>query len=257
MKKVELSPVKQGEFLGVACDFYQDQDGNVYMTREQIGAALGYKNPQKAVDNIHARNKERLDRFSVPLKLRATDGKEYTTIVYVEKGIYEICRLSRQKVAHEFYDWVYEQISTLRKTGGVVVDKDLFIATYCAGLDEGMKALIKGFMAKVEEQQEKIKEMEPIVESWETFVDAKGYITISSAAKSLNIKGIGRNKLFSILRAKKILRKNNEPYQRYVNEGIFVVKNVAKNGVKYTQTMLTGKGLDWLRRKMAEWGYNV
>lgn len=66
------------------------------MTREQIGRALEYSDPQKAIDNIHSRNFDRLDVLSVTLKLRGTDGKMYDTRVYTLRGAMEICRFSRQ-----------------------------------------------------------------------------------------------------------------------------------------------------------------
>ncbi|MNJ25416.1 hypothetical protein D3C77_198610 [compost metagenome] len=112
---MKLRLVKQGEFLGIKCDFWTDKQGEVYMTRKQIGEALKYANPQKAIDNIHERNKERLDRFSVTLKLRATDEKDYFTDMYNTRGIYEVIRYSRQLVANDFYDWVYEVIEAIRQ----------------------------------------------------------------------------------------------------------------------------------------------
>lgn len=84
------------------------------MTRQQIGEALEYDNPQNAIDNIHAKHRERLDKFSVTLKVRATDGKRYDTHLYSAKGVYEICRWSRQPKADEFYDNVYEILEGLR-----------------------------------------------------------------------------------------------------------------------------------------------
>lgn len=99
--------IKTDTYDMVRCDFYTDS-GEYYMTREQIGAALEYDNPQKAIDNLHGRHKERLDNFSVTLNLRATDGKYYDTIVYSRKGIMEICRWSQQPKADAFMDWVWD-----------------------------------------------------------------------------------------------------------------------------------------------------
>lgn len=84
------------------------------MTRQQIGQALEYQNPQKAIDNIHAKHRDRLNKFSATLKVRATDGKMYETTLYSAKGIYEICRWSRQPKADEFYDHVYGILEGLR-----------------------------------------------------------------------------------------------------------------------------------------------
>ena len=42
-----------------------------------------------------------------------------------EKGIYEICRYSRQKVAGDFYDWVYDVIQSIKKNGYyIATEKD-------------------------------------------------------------------------------------------------------------------------------------
>ncbi|QKS43422.1 hypothetical protein HUB94_02555 (plasmid) [Paenibacillus cellulosilyticus] len=91
------------------------------MTREQIGRALDYTVPLTAITKIHTRNKERLDMFSVTTKLVGTDGKLYDTYIYNAKGIYEICRWSRQPKANAFFDWVYEVLENLRKGKTVLV----------------------------------------------------------------------------------------------------------------------------------------
>lgn len=96
-------------------NIYQNENNDIFMTREQIGQALEYAEPNTAIRKIHYRNKERLDRFSVGTRLVGTDGKRYLTTIYNEKGIYEITRFSKQPKADEFYDWVYELLSSLRK----------------------------------------------------------------------------------------------------------------------------------------------
>lgn len=255
-KKLKLELIKEGEFLGTKCDFYKDESNNIYMTREQIGQALQYANSQKAIDNLHSRNKDRLDKFSVTLKLRGTDQKQYDTTLYIEKGIYDICRFSRQPVADDFYDYVYDQITLIRKTGGAIDDKDLFINTYCGGLDEGVKTIVKSFMTKVEEQQTTINKMQPLVDDWSAYMDKNGYITISKVSKTLNIKGVGRNNLFGLLRRNEILRANNEPYQRYVDSGYFKTSVGMKNGYPFTQTLVSAKGMSYINKKMKEWGYS-
>lgn len=93
-------------FGELPCNFYRNANDNVLLTREQIGQALEYNNPQKAIDNIHSKHKDRLNELSVTTKLRATDGKYYNTMLYTERGIMEICRWSRQTKANLFMDWV-------------------------------------------------------------------------------------------------------------------------------------------------------
>ena len=110
---MNLTLVKSESFNGVTCDFYQGKN-DIWMTREQIGEALEYEHPRKAIEAIHRRHSSRLDRFSVVVKLKTTDGKMYETYLYSAKGVYEICRWSRQPKADAFMDFVWEVVESLR-----------------------------------------------------------------------------------------------------------------------------------------------
>lgn len=96
-------------------NIYQNEEKDIFMTRNQIGQALEYVQPNTAIRKIHKRHQDRLADLSVGCRLVGTDGKSYETIVYNEKGIYEIIRKSNQPKADAFYDWVYELLSKLRK----------------------------------------------------------------------------------------------------------------------------------------------
>lgn len=112
-----LEIIKSENFGEIELDFYQNNDNELFMTREQIGSALEYKNPNDAIRLLHRRNKDRLDKFSVSFKLNGTDGKLYNTKLYSYKGIYEICRLSRQHKADKFMDWVWDVVEEIRTKG--------------------------------------------------------------------------------------------------------------------------------------------
>ena len=100
-------------FNGVSCNFYAG-DGQMYMTRNQIGEALGYANPNDAIRLIHNRHPERMDKFSESFRLNGTDGKAYNTIVYSQRGVFEICRWSQQPKADAFMDWVWDIVEAYR-----------------------------------------------------------------------------------------------------------------------------------------------
>lgn len=53
------------DVLGFMTDFYRDDEGNLYMTRKQIGVCLGFKNPDNAIKDIHSRNTELLNDHCV------------------------------------------------------------------------------------------------------------------------------------------------------------------------------------------------
>lgn len=113
----DLTLVKSADFGPAECDFWKDGSGNILMTREQIGRALEYSEPRIAIHKLHERNKDRLDRFSVVTNLTTTDGKAYETYLYTTKGVYEICRFSRQPKADEFMDWVWTVVEDIRRHG--------------------------------------------------------------------------------------------------------------------------------------------
>lgn len=111
---MKLKLITTETFGTVPCDFYRNMNDDMLLTRNQIGQALEYSNPQKAIDNIHSKHKDRLDELSVTTKLRATDGKEYMTTLYTQRGVMEICRWSRQFKANQFMDWVWDIIESYR-----------------------------------------------------------------------------------------------------------------------------------------------
>lgn len=107
-------------FQGEIVEVWQDSKHDYYMSREQIGRALEYKNPRKAIKDIHARNKSRMDKFSIVAKVKggsncAPLGGEQETILYSKHGIYEICRKSGQPKADAFFDWIYSVLDALER----------------------------------------------------------------------------------------------------------------------------------------------
>lgn len=85
-------------------------------------------------------------------------------------------------------------------------------------------------------------------QSYEQFLGFKGSMTMAKYAKMLNIRGLGRNKLFELLRNLGYLRENNEPYQQYVDQGLFEVRATkfykGTEEVMHSQTLVTPKGAD-------------
>lgn len=128
---MKLRLVKQGDFLGTKCDFYVDEDNNIYMSRTQIGYALEYKDPSNAILRIHQRHYKRLDEMSVEVK-----GCQFVTpypnkdknahiYMYTAQGIFEICRHSNQPHADDFYDFVYGIVLEIVQNGYyIATEKD-------------------------------------------------------------------------------------------------------------------------------------
>lgn len=94
-------------FGSVRCDFYRNTDNDIMLTREQIGRALEYADPVKAIQKIYLSHQNRLDSLSVSLKTGhpqtgalLTKSAEQERTFYSERSIMEICRWSRQPLTN-------------------------------------------------------------------------------------------------------------------------------------------------------------
>lgn len=128
-----------------------------------------------------------------------------------------------------------------------------------------MKRALDYANRRVEELTSKIEQDEPKVAFADKVADASNLIDVGQMAKLLYDQDIpiGRNRLFTWLRKEKYLRNNNEPYQRYIDNGIFEVKELTY-ATPYgqqvsTKTYITGKGqifiAETLRKKFSEKWY--
>jgi len=74
---------------------------------------------------------------------------------------------------------------------------------------------------KIEQLQKQLADAQPKIAFHDAVTGSSDTIDIGEAAKVLAIPGLGRNKLFDVLRNKGILMLNNQPYQKYVDAGYF------------------------------------
>lgn len=119
-----LTLATQRPFGTLTCDFWQGNDNEFYMTRNQIGTALEYAKPNDAIQQIHSRNADRLNPLSAYLTLRGADGRDHETFVYTLRGTMEICRFSRQDKADKFMDFVWDVMESLYNGNSVLAAPD-------------------------------------------------------------------------------------------------------------------------------------
>lgn len=134
------------------------------------------------------------------------------------------------------------------------VDKALAINAYEA-------QYVKPLEVKVEKQTVYIEKAKPKIAFHDAVTQSSSTVDMGVAAKLLNFKGIGRNKLFGLLRDFKILDKYNRPYQQYVDKGwfklvetSFVHPTTGDNLINY-KVVLFQKGLDNIHSILIKKGY--
>lgn len=223
-----------------------EEDGKPLFCASDVAKALGYSKPENAVPR-HCRCtlKRGIPHPQSPNKT--------IEVTFVPEGdVYRLIVGSQLPTAEKFEHWVFDDVlPTIRKTGGYL------------GNVEGMSDLeILGrammiYKRTVEEQNKQIEEMKPKAEFADRVTKSTDNILMRQMAKLLCDKGysIGEKRLYQLLRDQKILMKNNEPYQQYVNKGYFVVQEgtyTTPNDKQrlYHTTKVTPAGQMWLIEKV-------
>jgi len=230
---------RKENFNGVECDLWKDENGEVWMTREQIGKSLEYGNPRESIKTIHNRNKERLDKFSRKVQIDTPLGGKQESYLYSAKGVYEVCRFSKQPKANDFYDWVYDLLEGIR-LGNIELK-----FTIPKTLSEALQ-LASDLSKQLEDQK-------PKVQMYDDFMNSDSLMNFKQVADTL---GYGRNSLMKILREEKILSdgsfNKNHPYSQYIKANLFTVKITpmrTSNGLENVCTTLcTAKALKFIRK---------
>lgn len=91
--------------------YYEDE---AWFSRNQIGSALEYADPQKAILLLHNRHKDRLDKFSRGYQFDTPSGRQ-EGFLYSFKGVLEICRWSRQPKADMVMDALYDMAMSIMR----------------------------------------------------------------------------------------------------------------------------------------------
>lgn len=226
-----------------------------YAVGIDIAKALGYKNPRDAILR-HCKGVVKHDIGVVTGKRKdGTDAIQNVEMSVIPEGdIFRLAAKSELPGAEKFEAWIFDEVlPSIRKTGMYATDElldnpDLLIAAATKLKEEREGRL---------EAEKKVKILEPKAQFYDDVAGSKGSIEMGHVAKVLGIRRMGRNRLFSLLRDKKILDKNNIPYQQYVDLGYFrileqkytVPSGETKINVK---TMVFQKGIDFIVRKIRE-----
>lgn len=195
-------------------------DGEPLFVASDIAKALGYG------DATHMTR--RLDDDEKGLRLVETPGGEQQMTVITEAGMYSAILGSKVEGAKRFRRWVtHEVLPALRRDGAYVAsDGDEDDATLMA------RALLAAKRA-IDRKDALIAEMKPKVLFADTVAASDGTCLIGELAKMMTQAGypIGQNRLFAKLREDGYLGKSgsnrNVPLQRYVEMGLFKIKETA------------------------------
>ena len=235
----ELKIINEQEVLGKDFKVYGDIDNPLFLAKD-VANWIENTNVSQMLSVV---DEDEKGIYNVD-----TLGGIQSCLCLTESGLYEVLMLSRKPIAKQFKKKVKEILKTIRLTGGVVSNDDLFINTYLPFADDTTKLLFKSTLQVINKQNELIEQQKPLVTFANRVANSSDTIDMGELAKLCSKEGlnIGRNRLFDYLRAEKILMGNNNPYQKYIDSKWFqtieTVKSTPYGDKIFIKTLVTGLG---------------
>ena len=192
-------------------------NGEPYFVGKDVAEILGYANTSKALID-HVDDEDKLNNETL-----SSLGQRGGWLIN-ESGLYSLILSSKLPTAKKFKRWVTSDVlPAIRKTGSYSIQNKPDSYTI-----EDPAARARRWAEEYEEKkalEAKIEEQKPLVEYAEHIQASKDVIDMKSMAKLASKNGIkiGRNKLFSFLRDRKILDRENIPYANYMDKEWFQV----------------------------------
>lgn len=198
-----------------------EENNKFYFCAVDVCKALGYTNITREL-NIHCRQdgikSGRVEVGGIP-----------RIVKFISEGnVYRLICRSNKPEAEQFETWVFDELlPTIRQTGGYVNDPVVFVESvdFHRAVSASVNSVDFGEFAKC------------------------------LANDHINI---GRNRLMAWLRKEKYIDASNIAYQKYIQQGIFEVKEtvyyIGKASHTARKTLITPKGQVYLAKKVSS-GY--
>lgn len=219
-----------------------EKDGQVLFVAKDICECLGLGDTSKTMSRL---DPDERDTNSIP-----TLGGLQEMWCINEYGLFNLILASRKQSAKKFKRWVtHEVLPSIRQNGGYIANQENLSES------ELLARAVLVAQSVIAQKDKLITEMKPKAEFFDAVANSKTAVAIGDVANALGIKGIGRNKLFEILRDKKVLKDDNQPYRQFIDKGYFRVieQKFQKNGetVINFKTLVYQKGIDYIRKIVA------
>lgn len=251
MKEKVLTVIQETEILGkkiqmygsVEVPLFKATDVAEWIEHSKVSMMLKSvdENEKVKVNNVYPENR--------------TGGSG--TWMLTEDGLYEVCMQSRKPIAKEMKKEIKTYLKSIRITGAAIQEgrEEEMVAKYFPSFSKDVQTEMVNDLLK---QNKALKvENERLTEFYDDLINTKGCMSINTCSKEL---GIGEIKLFQFLRTHNVFFYDNNginiPYQRFVNDGKFVVKEKpCKDGITRPTTYATKKGLEYMRNLLKRENY--
>ena len=242
---------------------YIGENNLIYLNLEDVARGLGFVDIKNNVEYVRwTRVRKYLSDFNF-----STSGEND---FIPENVFYLLCMKASNEVAKQFQLKVANEILPQIRQSGMYMTENIWNTLIKDPQKIGEILIEYGKVRKENEKlqlenqqkQEVIEYQKPKVDYYDKVTDSKKAVGMGEVAKLLKFKNfngkpIGRNILFGILRDNNVLDKYNQPYQNYVNQNYFEVRQTfnAFTGEPFYTTLVTSKGIDYIFKLLRKLGY--
>ena len=229
-------------------------DGESWLVGKDVAEKLGYKNPNEAIAD-HVDDEDKLNS-----KTLSSLGQRGGWLIN-ESGLYSLVLGSKLPNAKKFKRWVTSEVlPAIRKHGGYLTAEKVEEALLNPDVLIRLATELKDEREQRKALEGQIAEDKPYTGFGRAIAASSDAILVREFAKLANNAGIpiGQNRLYRWLRANSYLMQDNKPYQRYVDNGWFALREstvtMIKGDLLRTTTLITGKGqMALLARLKDDW----
>jgi anti-repressor protein len=221
----------------------QDEQGEPWFVAKDVAEVLGYANPLKAIRD-HCKG--------VNETFTPSNGGAQRVKIIPERDVYRLVMRSKLSAAERFEEWVVgEVLPAIRKHGAYLTPEKVEEALLNPDTLIRIATDLKAERAKRQAVEAERDRLKPKAETMDALMATDTALPIGSIAKALHKDfGIGRNRLFRLLRDYGILMANNEPKQVFMERGYFrvVERRYEVNGEMRvgTQTLVYQRGVQYI-----------
>ncbi|BBE09442.1 Prophage antirepressor [Mycoavidus cysteinexigens] len=184
-----------------------------------------------------------LTEMGVKLPSGTKYRKEYHLALGMAKELSMVERNEKGKQARQYF------IECERRTHLPAIDLHSLLSD-----PKQLRTALLTYTEEVGVLRSQVEELKPKADFYDHVGKAINAQTVQEVAK---VMGTGPKRLFSWLRERRLLMKNNLPYQEQIEAGRFRVierqyEDPRGENHIYARTLITGKGLTWIQKQFAQ-----
>lgn len=217
-----------------------EKDGVAYLSLEAVARGLGFTRIAESGNTVI--RWERVEGYLKDLGVPTCGHDDFIP----ENIFYRLAMKAKNETAEKFQALIADEvIPTIRKTGAYMTPE-----TVEKILND--PDTIISLATQIKELRSTNAKMLPKADYYDKLVDRESLTSITNAAKLIGIKPRSFSSYLVLKNFLFLDKKGNlMPYQRFVDAGLFVIKQFVRGDYTGVQTLLTIQGLDKFRKDIA------